>query len=280
MKRTLIVITSGLAVAGAALAQTPPDMAPMQAIAQSLLQQVDTLTVGAGGGAVLRTFGASAETGKPYSATVTTQTRQTYLDGTQVNHSTTTLQYRDADGRVRTETESAGRGGGEPVRHIVIRDPVSKSSYRLDPATKTAIKMMMAGAAVAPAAGGGRGGGGGVGGLRGGSVSQPEAVRSRPNQTVEDLGAMTVNGVAARGTRITTVVPAGAIGNDRDFRSVEERWFSPELNLLIKSVTEDPRFGTTIYEMTNISRVAPDPSLFRVPSEYTITSNGPREPQF
>ncbi len=276
MKRTLMVITSGLAVAGASLAQMPPDMAPLQTIAQSLLQQVDTLTVGAGGGVVMRTLGAAPETGKPYSATVTTQTRQTYLDGTQVNHSTTTLQYRDADGRVRTETESAGRGGGEPVRHIVIRDPVSKSSYRLDPATKTATKMMMGGA-VAPAYGGG---GGGVGGARGGSVSQPEAARSRPNQTVEDLGTMTVNGVAARGTRITTVVPAGAIGNDRDFRSVEERWFSPELNLLIKSVTEDPRFGTTIYEMTNISRMAPDPSLFKVPSEYTITSNGPQEPRF
>ena len=120
MKRTLMVITSGLAVAGASLAQMPPDMAPLQTIAQSLLQQVDTLTAGAGGGVVMRTLGAAPETGKPYSATVTTQTRQTYLDGTQVNHSTTTLQYRDADGRVGTETESAGRGGGEPVRHIVI----------------------------------------------------------------------------------------------------------------------------------------------------------------
>ena len=70
---------------------------------------------------------------------------------------------------------------------------------------------------------------------------------------------MTVNGVPARGTRITTVVPLGAIGNDREFRSVNERWFSSDLNLLIKSINTDPRFGTTTYELTNISRQPPDP---------------------
>lgn len=79
----------------------------------------------------------------------------------------------------------------------------------------------------------------------------------------------TINGVLARGTRITTVIPQGAIGNDREFRSISERWFSPDLNLLIRSVSTDPRFGTTTFELTNISRQSPDPSLFRVPADYT-----------
>jgi hypothetical protein len=100
-------------------------------------------------------------------------------------------------------------------------------------------------------------------------VSSPLSQTSR-NDIVEDLGTMTVNGVTARGTRSTTIVPVGAIGNDRELRSVSERWFSPDLNLLIKSVSTDPRFGTTIYELMNISRLPPDPSLFRVPAEYNL----------
>jgi hypothetical protein len=90
---------------------------------------------------------------------------------------------------------------------------------------------------------------------------------------IKDLPTSTINGVPARGSRISTRVPIGAIGNDREFQSVSELWFSSDLNLLIKSVNTDPRFGTTIYELTNISRQPPDPSLFRVPSEYNVASN-------
>jgi hypothetical protein len=89
----------------------------------------------------------------------------------------------------------------------------------------------------------------------------------------EDLGTSNINGILARGTRVTNVVPAGAIGNDREFRSVEERWFSSELNLLIKSVNTDPRFGTTTYELTNISRQVPDHSFFQIPPGYKLTSS-------
>jgi hypothetical protein len=73
--------------------------------------------------------------------------------------------------------------------------------------------------------------------------------------------------------RVTTVVPAGAIGNDRDFRSVSARWFSSDLNLLIKSVNTDPRFGTTTYELTNIRVGPPDPELFQPPADYRAVSN-------
>ena len=100
-----------------------------------------------------------------------------------------------------------------------------------------------------------------------------QAAKNNPNRIEEDLGTATVNGVSARGTRITTVVPVGAIGNDKEFRSVTERWFSPDLNLLIKSVSTDPRFGTTTYELTNINRQSPDPSLFQPPTDYNIVSN-------
>jgi outer membrane protein assembly factor BamA len=63
-----------------------------------------------------------------------------------------------------------------------------------------------------------------------------------------------------------------------------ERWFSPFLNLLVKSVSSDPRFGMTTYELTNISLALPDLSLFRVPADYkvvpTLTQNEIEEVKF
>jgi hypothetical protein len=194
------------------------------------------------------------ETGKPFSATVTTQTVQTYPDGTHVSQTTTMVEYRDAEGRVRTETN---RRGSAPS--VIIIDPVAGATYRLDPETKTALKTLSparsAGAAALEAA-------------------EVRLARSHSSDQSEDLGTAVVNGVTAHGARTTTVVPVGAIGNDREFRSVEERWFSSDLNLLVKSVTTDPRFGTTVYELTNVSRQTPEPSLFQVPPDYTVKTAG------
>ena len=37
----------------------------------------------------------------------------------------------------------------------------------------------------------------------------------------------------------------------------------------------DPRFGETTYQLNNIVRVAPDPSLFQIPADYTIVDDKP-----
>jgi len=207
------------------------------------------------------------EAGRPFSATATTQSTQTLPDGTHINQTGVMVEYRDAEGRVRTEA-------GEI---LIIRDPVAGLTYRLDPVKKSAVKHLVSGTPTAATTveGGaqttvtapGTGGGGG----RAGKAAQRSA-------SAEDLGMMTVNGIPASGIRTTTVVPVGAVGNDREFHSVDERWFSPDLNLLIKSVSTDPRFGTTTYELTNISRQAPDPALFRVPADYSVLDDGQATP--
>jgi hypothetical protein len=93
----------------------------------------------------------------------------------------------------------------------------------------------------------------------------------------EDLGTMNVEGVEAQGTRTTTIIPADAIGNERPIEIVYERWYSPELKLVVASRHFDPRFGEQTYRLTNINRSEPDPSLFEVPSDYRIL-NQPRTP--
>ena len=207
------------------------------------------------------------EKGKPFSATATTQTTQTFPDGTHVTQTTSTMEYRDAEGRTRTEPRDGTANG--PMRNIEIRDPVAGVMYGLNPSGRFAVKINLPGPAGGGRSGGGRG--------RSGGAPNPnaEVVGADPNRIVEDLGTKTVNGVAAQGTRISNVVPVGAIGNDREFRSVTERWFSPDLNLLVKSVSTDPRFGTTTYELTNISRQPPDPALFRPPADYNVVTPGP-----
>jgi hypothetical protein len=37
----------------------------------------------------------------------------------------------------------------------------------------------------------------------------------------------------------------------------------------------DPRFGETVYRLTNISRTEPDASLFQVPADYKIKDAPP-----
>jgi len=86
----------------------------------------------------------------------------------------------------------------------------------------------------------------------------------------ETLGKQMIEGVEAEGTRNVTTIPAGKIGNERPIEIVFERWYSPELQTVVMTRHSDPRFGETIYRLTNISRDEPSRSLFEVPAGYTV----------
>lgn len=91
-----------------------------------------------------------------------------------------------------------------------------------------------------------------------------------PNEVKTELGKQLVEGVEAVGTRTTVTIPAGEIGNDRAIEIVSERWYSPELQLVIMTRHSDPRSGENIYKLTNISRDEPAKTLFEVPAGYTV----------
>lgn len=94
----------------------------------------------------------------------------------------------------------------------------------------------------------------------------------------EDLGNQTVEGIAATGTRSTTTIPAGAIGNLQALKIVSEQWYSPDLQVLVMTKHSDPRTGETTYRLQSIVRAEPDRSLFTVPPDYTLKESGIREP--
>jgi hypothetical protein len=97
------------------------------------------------------------------------------------------------------------------------------------------------------------------------------------NAKTESLGKQTIEGVEAEGTRTTVTIAAGEIGNDRAIEIVNERWYSPELQTLVMTRHSDPRFGETVYRLTNINRSEPAKSLFEVPADYTL-KEGPTAP--
>jgi hypothetical protein len=88
--------------------------------------------------------------------------------------------------------------------------------------------------------------------------------------TREALGQQTVEGVAATGTRTTTVIPAGAIGNEQPITVTSEEWYSPDLKMLVMTKHADPRSGETTYRLTGIARGEPSPSLFDPPAGVVV----------
>jgi len=96
-----------------------------------------------------------------------------------------------------------------------------------------------------------------------------------PNVTTQELGMQTIDGVAATGRRVTHTIPAGTIGNAQPIVSVREVWMSSDLKEPVLVKESDPRFGTTVTEMTNIVRSEPDSSLFQSPSGYTVRQGHP-----
>jgi len=84
----------------------------------------------------------------------------------------------------------------------------------------------------------------------------------------EVLEAREIEGVRAEGVRTIMTIPAGTIGNALPIEVVNERWVSPELRVVVMTRRFDPRFGETVYRLTNIVRSEPSADLFRVPADF------------
>lgn len=89
-------------------------------------------------------FDGNPVKGAPYSAQAVTESTQTLADGNRIVNRSTAALYRDSEGRTRREQTLKSIGGmtagAEPLRTILISDPVAGVSYTLDPANKIARK--------------------------------------------------------------------------------------------------------------------------------------------
>ena len=269
MKRSLILV---LALSSAAFAQEAPNT-----------------TVFRSQGMVSVSAQATPVQGAPYSATITNESIQTLADGNRIVQTSTGTTARDAQGRSRQDTAlpAIGNLSAANAPHLVfIQDPMVQVSYVLNLTDKTAQKLPMP----SPNAAGSAAAAGPVTAnaffiQAGGGPSMVEAPMPMPppmaiQKTIvasdqdqvrsEDLGSQTMEGIVVNGTRTTRTIPAGQIGNDKPISIVTEVWTSPDLKTVISSKRNDPRMGEQTFQLTNIVRAEPDPSLFTVPSDFKI----------
>ncbi len=91
---------------------------------------------------------------------------------------------------------------------------------------------------------------------------------------LQDLGTQSVNGIAAHGVRETQTVSAAWGASGGEVVLIDEYWYSDDLHMNVKIVHNDPRTGTVMMTMTNVSRGDPDPSLFQIPDGYQAMQRG------
>ena len=301
MKHKVWMVMAALALAAAAAAQTPPaalERVVIEQQAQAVKDRVKVVEWTQAAPAVHEMRMAvqgKITKGAPYTADTVTESVHALADGNRIVRRTTSHVSRDSEGRTRTEET-----GAQGVQMVSISDPVSGETWMLDPQTRTASR---GGVFVVSAKGAVVGGAGvskfewttGEGhdmvgavrrepvppppplphasspaGVAGGLVRLKEAPGHEGEVTREDLGQQAIEGLTATGTRTTTVIPAGAIGNEHAIRIVSEQWFSPDLQLLVMTKFSDPRSGETTFRLTNVTRAEPDRSLFTVPPDYTV----------
>src|SRR5262249_52615867 len=157
--------------------------------------------------------------GRAFSGTEKRHTRQTLADGTNVDQTDTSAFYRDGQGRMRTESG----------RRVLIYDPVAGYTYNLGASTKSYQKYpIRTGTGSTSIAVVGDSTWVRSADERGPHVpvdSVPQSSRPFHTEPVaqpvsEELPSQVINGLLAKGSRITMIIPAGAFGNDRDIKVV------------------------------------------------------------
>jgi hypothetical protein len=220
-------------------------------------------------------------TGVPYTATEVTETTQTLSDGNKIVNKTSGTVARDSQGRVRREM-SVGRIGSTGTNNhkmLFISDPTAHHQE----VTET----------------GGGGNAATVINTTGDANGDPQIItfngagstivnkkvfvkKSKDSSGAEsnesdkkqarheDLGTQTIAGVSAQGKRDTVTIPTGEIGNEKPIEIVSETWYSPDLHATVMRKHSDPRSGETVFQLTDIKRAEPDPSLFQMPDDVKV----------
>jgi hypothetical protein len=156
--------------------------------------------------------------------------------------------------KVRAEIKAAAEASGSGQNSVVVservRDEIRASAARSAVIGRTVVGQL----AEAP----------------GFTMSYAMGSAQKWDKRTEELGTQNIEGVDAEGTRTITTIPAGAIGNERPIEITYERWYSRDLQMVVMSKHNDPRFGEQTYRLTNIVRTEPDPSLFTLPNGYKL----------
>lgn len=198
--------------------------------------------------------------GKPYSATSTTDIVQTLSDGNRIVQHSSSVIYRDSQGRTRREQTFPGFDSRPGETKIFIDDPVSSTAFLLEPDQKSARRISSSREVMLK--------------LERSSDTMANVKLPRLDEQhdilTEQLGTKTIEGVQCTGKRQTITIPVGQVGNERPIAIVTETWVSPDIDVVVQSSTNDPRFGQTTYTLHNVELKDQPIALFTLPNTYRV----------
>jgi hypothetical protein len=192
----------------------------------------------------------------PFTATVNTEWTRKLEDGATMTTHNQRIIARDGSGRVFEERRNFTPASEPPAPmawQLEYADPQTHVIYRCHPANRSCnLGDYFAPAKLTPPPPAGDFGGGKM------FVSRVA------------LGTDTVGGLEAIGSRETTTLAAGAMGNDRPVETVKEFWYSPQLGINLIEKRQDPKSGTQKFEVDNIQLGEPDAKFFDLPPNYEV----------
>lgn len=224
-------------------------------------------------------------TGAPLTAELVIETVEPRRGGELAARRLTSFIYRDGEGRTRRdrldEHSASQTAQGRQPRLSFIHDHVAGSTYVLEHRAGVARRMPLQAARESDSEGlspTGEGTASADGGASFKTLDPRRMSRDARGATTgaaaevkrESLGRREIEGLTVEGTRLTRVVPAGAVGNGGTIEVVAERWYSSELQAVVLIKRHDPRYGESVYRLTNISRSEPARTLFAPPGGYKI----------
>ena len=189
--------------------------------------------------------------GAPFTATVVIKSEQPAADGSVTTGHGVIEIARDSTGRIRNERHMLvpeSFSGTPPLLFVHTFDPATRISHTYNPLT----------------------------------MIDRQQVVPPPRQTVdlkaeggEDLGYTTLNGMQAKGTRVTRTITAQVSGTGKPVQVVDEIWYSEDLHMNLLERHTDVRGGTQTLAMLSVNRKEPAASLFEVPAGYKTVDMTP-----
>jgi hypothetical protein len=189
--------------------------------------------------------------GAPLSAEVIEERSMKLADGTSKTEVITSKVFRDAAGRLRTESNQNG-ANGESKLIVTVMDRSGGFMAVLVPSEKMGGRFQFPKQDTS---------------VRGGFAffgNPLILVPGKKSFKSESLGKQTIDGIEYEGDRTTTTSD-----EQPSLVGVEERWMNGELGLIGLTKSSGPNEQSTA-KIRSMDRHAPDPALFEIPSDYVI----------
>jgi hypothetical protein len=180
----------------------------------------------------------------PFSATVNTEWTRIFEDGSSRTLKNRRLIARDSIGRVfqqRTFLAADGNPEQSRITSLQISDPQQHTMASCDPQGRVCRLNVYR------------------------AVDVQMAAAPARNVKAENLGTIAIDGFDVVGSRETQTLNQLAVGSDRPLVIAKEFWYSAQLGLNLITKRNDPRSGSEVFTVTDITSGEPDPSLFVLP---------------